>query len=165
MFSWLSPLSSPVIMHLLDLWLWFQLSTYLCLVLVCFTFGRCFLLSTTRGLSRAWEFSHCWPPIRWVLLPRWSLPRCLVGIICGEADVKTRGFVLSSFTLKTHFTIKKKVSFCVHPQLMRVNISNLLPIEKRKPLFHTKTSDLRSQKFYFLLESMYFKICWLFLNC
>lgn len=117
MFSWKSPLSTPVIMHLLDFWLWFQLSTHLCLVLVCFTLGRCFLLSTTRGLSCAWELSHCWPPIRWVFLPRSSLPRCFSGGGGGYVwrdRCKNMRVVLSSFTLKIHLKKKKSHFWSIH---------------------------------------------------
>ena len=156
MISCKSPLSTPVIMHLLDFWLWFQLSTHFCLVLVCFTLGRCFLLSTTRGLSCAWELSHCWPPIRWVFLPRSSLPRCFSG--GGEGYVwkdkcKNMRVVLSSFTLKINF----KISFLVHPQLMTPCISNLLPTGKRKTLFHTTSCDLRGSSFIFFSEICIFK--------
>lgn len=155
MFSWRNPWSTPVIMHLLDFWLWFQLSTHFCLVLVCFTLGRCFLLSTTRGLSCAWELSHCWPPIRWVLLPRSSLPRCLSGGggewgVCVERQMCKYECCLEF--LYTQNSLKKKISFCVHPQLMTPYISNLLPTGKRKTLFHTTSCDLRESSFIFFCE-------------
>ena len=160
MFSWRNPWSTPVIMHLLDFWLWFQLSTHFCLVLVCFTLGRCFLLSTTRGLSCAWELSHCWPPIRWVLLPRSSLPRCLSGGggewgVCVERQMCKYECCLEF--LYTQNSLKKKnLILCPSPiddPLYFKSTTNW----KEKNSFSHYILWPQGVKFYFLLWSMYFK--------
>lgn len=148
----LSSVYLPVWMHLLDVWLWFQLSTYFYLVLVCFPLGRCFLLSTTRGLSCAWELSHRWPLIRWVLLPTSSLQMSCGGHV-WRGQYESVRFVLGPLNQKNHFL--KSPSLAHHP-LRKVTISNLMQWKDKTFFFPHWNLWPQDVEFYFLRESVYF---------
>ena len=91
-------------------------------------------------------------------LPRSGLQRCLVEVMHREKDI-TCGFFLSSFKFKMY--LKRRTHSWDHHQPLRVNISNLRLV---KIFFTLKPLTSRSQ-FYFVLESVCFKIRLLFLNC